>query len=244
MTAAMGSACDVSGAAHLPAEVAAPHPAADRRCRRRRDGAAARRLRAIGRPPRRMLEALLKSFGEVASVDAAVSRALWRAVRDVTPFAASGGVSSGRSGVSRRRRIAGRSWLRRCKAAQCPPPGAGFDRRGQLRPPGGCRDTPARGRSTLPPPMAANGVTSRTARHNAARPKRRSSRLRRAISSGPRAGGDGGRPRARSLRAAKPSRCRRHPRPPDAPPARRRVRRARSQAEPMAIVIAAMAYVG
>jgi len=40
---------------------------------------------------RRLLEVLMKSLGEGATIDASASRALWRAVRDVTPFAASGG---------------------------------------------------------------------------------------------------------------------------------------------------------
>ena len=52
MTAAMGSSCDVSGAAHLPAGVAARDPSGERRRRRRRgDRAAARRLCAVGRLP-------------------------------------------------------------------------------------------------------------------------------------------------------------------------------------------------
>jgi glycolate oxidase FAD binding subunit len=36
------------------------------------------------------LEALLKPFGALASLDVAASQALWRAIRDVIPFAASG----------------------------------------------------------------------------------------------------------------------------------------------------------
>ena len=50
MTTAMGSACDVSGAAHLPSEVAAS-VARGRGRRRRHYGAAARRLLTLGRPP-------------------------------------------------------------------------------------------------------------------------------------------------------------------------------------------------
>jgi glycolate oxidase FAD binding subunit len=41
---------------------------------------------------KRVLEALLKSFGEVVTLGEAASHALWRAVRDVVPFA-SGGVA-------------------------------------------------------------------------------------------------------------------------------------------------------
>ena len=37
-----------------------------------------------------VLQSLLASFGSLASLDEAVSRALWRAIRDVAPFAANG----------------------------------------------------------------------------------------------------------------------------------------------------------
>ena len=37
-----------------------------------------------------LLEELLAPFGTLASLDEAASRALWRAIRDVTPFAAKG----------------------------------------------------------------------------------------------------------------------------------------------------------
>ena len=90
MTAAMGSACDVSGAAHLPAGVAARVPAGGIA------GGAATVLRLEGFSSsvvhrKRVLEALLKPFGEVVTVGDAASRALWRAVRDVVPFAAGPG---------------------------------------------------------------------------------------------------------------------------------------------------------
>ena len=90
MTIAMGSACDVSGAAHLPAEVAASIPAVAGA------GGSVTALRLEGFSPsvahrRRLLEVLMKSLGEGATIDASASRALWRAVRDVTPFAAGGG---------------------------------------------------------------------------------------------------------------------------------------------------------
>ena len=90
MTIAMGSACDVSGAAHLPAEVVASIPAVAGA------GGSVTALRLEGFSPsvahrRRLLEVLMKSLGEGATIDASASRALWRAVRDVTPFAASGG---------------------------------------------------------------------------------------------------------------------------------------------------------
>ena len=83
MSAAMNSPNDVSGAAHLPAPVARRVTGADR---------AVTALRVEGVAPsvtHRMhsLEALLKSFGTLATLDEATSRPFWRAVRDVTPFA-------------------------------------------------------------------------------------------------------------------------------------------------------------
>jgi len=85
MAAAMGSSCDVSGAAHLPDHVASyfdglPKPEA------------ATALRVEGFPPsvkhrKEALAALMKSFGPVALLDEKESRALWRSVRQVKPFA-------------------------------------------------------------------------------------------------------------------------------------------------------------
>jgi glycolate oxidase FAD binding subunit len=87
MTAAMGSPCDASGAAHLPARVAARIPV-------QAVGAAGRAVTAFrleGIPAsiadrgRKLKEVLRRfgAFGELAKED---SRALWRAVRDVIPF--------------------------------------------------------------------------------------------------------------------------------------------------------------
>jgi glycolate oxidase FAD binding subunit len=94
MTTAMGSACDVSGAAHLPLEVATSISAVT--------GAAGgiTALRLEGFSPsvvhrRGVLQGLMRAFGELATIDAPASRAFWKAVRDVTPFAA------GREGVER-----------------------------------------------------------------------------------------------------------------------------------------------
>src|SRR5258708_29432371 len=89
MTAAMGSSCDVSGAAHLPADVAVRAPAGEIA------GGAITALRLEGFSPSvaermRMLEALMQPFGELASTDEALSRRLWTAIRDVEPFAADG----------------------------------------------------------------------------------------------------------------------------------------------------------
>jgi glycolate oxidase FAD binding subunit len=89
MTAAMSSHGDVSAAAHLPqaiaadvAETASVHSAVTA-------------LRLEGVAPsvahrRSLLESLLAPFGAVVGLEDAPSRALWRAIRDVAPFAANG----------------------------------------------------------------------------------------------------------------------------------------------------------
>jgi glycolate oxidase FAD binding subunit len=89
MAAAMGSYGDASAAAHLPATVAAD--LAETASAR----GAVTALRLEGVAPsvaqrRSLLEDLLAPFGALASLDEAPSRALWRAIRDVTPFAAKG----------------------------------------------------------------------------------------------------------------------------------------------------------
>lgn len=87
MSAAMGSSCDVSGAAHLPDHVASyfdglPRPEA------------ATVLRLEGVAPsvahrKETLAALMKPFGPVALLDEVQSKALWKSVREVRPFAVS-----------------------------------------------------------------------------------------------------------------------------------------------------------
>jgi glycolate oxidase FAD binding subunit len=82
MSLAMGSANDVSGAAHLPAAIAA---------RVAQSHKAVTALRLEGVAPsvthrRRALEVLLKPFGEMAALDETSSRALWTSLRDVMPF--------------------------------------------------------------------------------------------------------------------------------------------------------------
>ena len=88
MSAAMGTACEVSGAAHLPRNVAAsisvPGVSAA--------NASVTAFRLEGIAPsiayrREKLEALLCSFGKLELLNAEDSRAFWRAVRDVLPFA-------------------------------------------------------------------------------------------------------------------------------------------------------------
>src|SRR5580704_1772967 len=90
MTTAMGSTCEVSGAAHLPAATAARFPMGAAVAA----GCALTALRLEGVAPsvahrRAALQALLRPHGETALVDDMVSRRLWVAIRDAAPFAAS-----------------------------------------------------------------------------------------------------------------------------------------------------------
>jgi glycolate oxidase FAD binding subunit len=89
MTAAMGSFADVSGAAYLPAG------SASRVDEIRALGGGATVLRLEGVAPsvvhrKDLLAKLLAEFGKLESLSTAGSRALWRAIRDVTPFVAGG----------------------------------------------------------------------------------------------------------------------------------------------------------
>lgn len=86
MSAAVGSYYDVSGAAHVPADIAARMPSVAG------IGASVTALRLEGVQPsilhrRGKLEALLRPRGELSFLDAAASLAFWRALRDVEPFA-------------------------------------------------------------------------------------------------------------------------------------------------------------
>ncbi len=90
MTAAVGSPCDVSGAAHLPAAVAALLPVGEVVGA----GGAMTALRLEGFAPsvahrERALQALIRPFGELATLAHAASEMLWRAIRDVAPLKAS-----------------------------------------------------------------------------------------------------------------------------------------------------------
>ena len=89
MAAALGSFADVSGAAHLPAAIA----------RRIAEVAgasqAATALRLEGVAPsvahrKAVLEMLFAPLGQLAVLGESASRTLWRAIRDVLPFAAGG----------------------------------------------------------------------------------------------------------------------------------------------------------
>jgi glycolate oxidase FAD binding subunit len=89
MAAAMGSSCDVSAAAHLPKTVAVrvsdSVPSARAITAFRLEGVAPSVIHRQS-----ALQALTRPFGPQDMLNAAQSRALWRAVRDVTPFAADG----------------------------------------------------------------------------------------------------------------------------------------------------------
>ena len=83
MSAAMGSPADVSGAAHLPADVAARAPLA------KADAVTLLRLEGFGpsvAARARRLTERLAPFGETAVLDAAETGALWRWVRDAVAF--------------------------------------------------------------------------------------------------------------------------------------------------------------
>ncbi|HRF08763.1 MAG TPA: FAD-binding protein [Xanthobacteraceae bacterium] len=86
MAAAMGSSCEVSAAAHLPQALAVSIEAL------RAPGKSVTALRLEGVPQsvayrRTKLEELLKPFGELGALDAGASRAFWKSIRDVRPFA-------------------------------------------------------------------------------------------------------------------------------------------------------------
>lgn len=85
MAEAMGSSCDVSGAAHLPAGVAGSVPQLSGL-----QAVTAFRLEGVGPSVAhraRVLAGLLECHGPTDSRDPAASRALWGAIRDVLPFA-------------------------------------------------------------------------------------------------------------------------------------------------------------
>jgi glycolate oxidase FAD binding subunit len=88
MTAAMGSSCDVSGAAHLPGHIAYRFAGLGARV-----AATVFRLEGVApsvRHRKEVLTALLRSFGPVTHIDEQNSRVLWRSVRDAAPFSAEG----------------------------------------------------------------------------------------------------------------------------------------------------------
>jgi len=89
MAAAMGSSCDVSGAAHLSADLAV-RASGDRAV-----GQSVTALRVEGVAPsvtrrKATLQDVLKPFGTLMALEPGPSAALWAAIRDVAPFAADG----------------------------------------------------------------------------------------------------------------------------------------------------------
>jgi glycolate oxidase FAD binding subunit len=89
MTAAMTCYGDVSAAAHVPAAAAARIAASAA------GHSAVTAFRLEGVAPsvaqrKTVLEEVVAPFGALAALDESASRAFWRAVRDVTPFAADG----------------------------------------------------------------------------------------------------------------------------------------------------------
>jgi glycolate oxidase FAD binding subunit len=106
MTAVMGSSCNVSGAAHLPAHVAF-------RFHGLTTNQAATVFRLEGFAPsvrhrKETLGTLLRPFGNVEVLDEEHSRALWHSVRDATPFATYG--PSGERPVWRISTAPARAW--------------------------------------------------------------------------------------------------------------------------------------
>ncbi len=88
MAAAMGSSCDVSGAAHVPAHLTNRFEALSGS-----DGATLFRLEGVAPSVSHRKDALtglLKRHGEASLLDAVASKQLWRSLRDARPFAADG----------------------------------------------------------------------------------------------------------------------------------------------------------
>ncbi|MFC5069457.1 glycolate oxidase subunit GlcE [Flaviflagellibacter deserti] len=86
LCAAMGSAAEISGAAHIPAAVAANLPVAELQ------GASCTLMRLEGFEPSVVYRAgrvaeMFATAGEIVRVDADASAKLWRSIRDVEPFA-------------------------------------------------------------------------------------------------------------------------------------------------------------
>jgi glycolate oxidase FAD binding subunit len=88
MAQAMGSSCDVSGAAHIPDHLVRRFPALP-------GAKAATAFRLEGVVPsvahrKDMLAALVKPHGPAEALDRKASKDFWRSVRDILPFAADG----------------------------------------------------------------------------------------------------------------------------------------------------------
>ena len=87
MSAAMGSAADVSGAAHVSAAIVTRVASGESHAMTalRLEGVAPSVTHRLG-----ALEALLEPFGPLAVIGGMVSRVLWSEIRDAVPFAAHG----------------------------------------------------------------------------------------------------------------------------------------------------------
>ncbi len=88
MSAAMGSSCEVSAAAHLPERIAAKFTASSVA----KAGRSVTAFRLEGIPAsivyrKAKLEELLKSYGRLGALDRSETLAFWRGVRDAQPFA-------------------------------------------------------------------------------------------------------------------------------------------------------------
>jgi glycolate dehydrogenase FAD-binding subunit len=89
MTAAMSSSCDVSAAAHLPISAVSRTGIGEIGS----SGRSVTAFRLEGVAPsvahrKAALESVLQPFGHMDRLDEAISRGLWRVIRDVAPFAA------------------------------------------------------------------------------------------------------------------------------------------------------------
>jgi glycolate oxidase FAD binding subunit len=89
MRLAMGSTGEISAAAHLPASTVSRLAIAGLAA----NGRSVTAIRLEGVPPsiahrRELLRSILQPYGGIATLGETDSQALWRAVRDVTPFAA------------------------------------------------------------------------------------------------------------------------------------------------------------
>lgn len=85
MAEAMGSSCEVSGAAHLPLHICAHFEA----LRALTASATVFRLEGVGPSiahRKSVLAAMMRSHGAVEMLDEAASRLLWRGIRDAAPF--------------------------------------------------------------------------------------------------------------------------------------------------------------
>ena len=119
MTAALGSPFDVSGAAHLPNSVFRSAGGALAGLGSQGQAVTLLRLEGIAASVADRASSLGKTlapFGAVEMLQDDASAAVWRAIRDVEPFAASGALGPGRCGGSSVRRPRAARSARRWRA--------------------------------------------------------------------------------------------------------------------------------